>query len=53
MLTKVINLVTKYCCKKMVSSAKLKADMKVILGQSHQFIQMAPQWFKAEQSLKD
>eukprot|EP00804_Cyclotella_cryptica_P021344 CCRYP_001583-RA/>CCRYP_001583-RA protein AED:0.46 eAED:0.61 QI:0/0/0/1/0/0/2/0/117 len=34
--------VTKYCCVKMVSSAKQKASMKVILEPSHQFIQMAP-----------
>ena len=36
------NLATKYCCVKIVSSAKLKASKKAILVPSHQFIQMAP-----------
>ena len=36
LLTGIIN------CKKMVSSARLKADMKVILGPPWQFKQMAP-----------
>ena len=39
-LTGTINPETKYCCAKMVSSANQRAGMKVILGQSHQFIQM-------------
>ncbi len=41
-LTGIINPVIKYCGKKMVSSTRLKADMKVILGLSFQLIQMAP-----------
>eukprot|EP00804_Cyclotella_cryptica_P013792 CCRYP_016899-RA/>CCRYP_016899-RA protein AED:0.43 eAED:0.76 QI:0/0/0/1/0/0/2/0/106 len=40
--TETTNPVTKYCCKKTVSSAKQKAGMKVILGPSRQFIRMAP-----------
>jgi hypothetical protein len=37
----------------MESSAKVKVNMKVILGQSHQFIQMAPSGFNAEQNQND
>ena len=36
-----INQATKYCCAKMVSSANQRVGMKVILGQSRQFIRMA------------
>jgi hypothetical protein len=46
-------LVIKYFLEKMVYSAKVKVDMKVILGLSHQFIQMAPSGFNAEQNQKD
>ena len=38
---------------KMVYSAKVKVDMKVILGLSHQFIRIAPSGFNAEQNQKD
>ena len=37
-LTGTINPETRYCCAKMVSSANQRAGMKVILGQSRQFI---------------
>jgi hypothetical protein len=45
--------VIKYFLEKMVYSAKVKVDMKVILGLSHQFIRMAPSGFNAEQNRKD
>jgi hypothetical protein len=37
----------------MLSSAKEKAGMKVNLGLSHQFIEMAQYGFKVKQNLKD
>ena len=46
-------LVIKYFLGKMVYSAKVKVDMKVILGLSHQFIRMAPSGFNAEPNQKD
>ena len=46
-------LVIKYFLEKMVYSAKVKVDMKVILGLSHQFIRMAPSGFNTEQNRKD
>ena len=39
-LTGTINPEIKYCCAKMVSSTNLRAGMKVIHGQSRQFIRM-------------
>ncbi len=45
----ITNLVIKYFFEKMVSSAKVKVGMTVILGLSHQFIQMGQIGFNAEQ----
>ena len=49
----IIKLVIKYFFEKMVSSAKVKVGMKVILGLSHQFIQMGLSGFKVEQNLNN
>ena len=49
----IINLVTKYCCVKVVSSAKPKADMKVIHILLRQFIWMALERFNTEPNLTD
>ena len=43
----------KYFFEKMVLSAKQRVGMKVILGLSHQFIQMGQSGFNAEQSQND
>ena len=43
-------LVTMYILEKMVSSANQRVGMKVILGLSHQFIQMGQSGFNVEQS---
>ena len=43
-------LVIKYFLEKMVSSANQRVGMSVILGLSHQFIQMGQLGFNAEQS---
>ena len=52
-VTGTTRLVIKYFLEKMVSSANQKVGMKVILGLSHQFIQMEQSGFNAEQSLND
>ena len=46
-------LVIKYFLEKMVSSANQKVGVTVILGLSHQFIQMGQSGFNVEQSQKD
>jgi hypothetical protein len=46
----ITKLVTKYFLEKMVSSANQKVNMKVILGTSHQLIQMGQSGFNAEQN---
>ncbi len=46
-------LVTKYFSEKMVSSTNQRVGMSVILGLSHQFIQMGQLGFNAEQSQND
>ncbi len=46
-------LVINYFLEKMISSAKVKVGMNVILGLSHQFIQVRLSGFHAEQNLKD
>jgi hypothetical protein len=46
-------LVIKYFLEKMVSSTNQKVGMKVILGLSHQFIQMRKSGFNAEQNQND
>ncbi len=46
-------LVTKYFFKKMVSSANQRVSMSVILGLSHQFIQMGESGFNVEQRQND
>ena len=46
-------LVINYFLEKMVSSARVKVGMNVILGLSHQFIQMGQLGFNAEQSQND
>ncbi len=43
----------KYFLEKMVSSANQRVSMNVILGLSHQFIQMGQSWFNMEQSQND
>ena len=49
----IIQLVIKYFLDKMVSSTNVKVSMNVILGLSHQFIQMGLSGFNVEQNLKD
>ena len=49
----ITQLVIKYFLEKMVSSAKVRVDMNVTLGLSHQLIQMELAGFNAEQNLKD
>ena len=46
-------LVTKYFLEKMVSSANQRVGMSVILGLSHQFIQMGQLGFNVEQIQND
>ena len=48
-----IKLVIKYFLEKMVSSTNQRVGMSVILGLSHQFIQMGELGFNAEQSRND
>ena len=43
----------KYFLEKMVASTNQKVDMKVILGLSHQFIQIGKSRFNMEQNLND
>ena len=43
-------LVIEYFLEKMVSSVNQKFGMNVILGLTHQFIQMGQSWFNAEQN---
>ncbi len=49
-VTGTTKLVIKYFLEKMVSSANQKVGMNVILGLSHQFIQMGQLGFNVEQS---
>ena len=49
----IIKLVIKYFFEEMVSSAYQKVGIKVILGLSHQFIQMGQSGFNVEQNLND
>jgi hypothetical protein len=46
-------LVIKYFWEKMVSSANQKVGMKVVLGLSHQFMQMGQSGFNMKQNQND